>query len=214
MNNDLSQKYYDEMMKYYNKQKKNNPESNPPSSETPESDATISNPSNPEISKPKDLPDPVSVRYPEPDISQFIMSETEPAAFTEKTPVPDGSDYGSLRIEASAGSRAIPVEDVLIIITRAEKPDEILAMLLTDSNGATQTIRIPAPAEMLSESPSDKVVNTVVNITAFKKGYYEVENRNVPVFTGVTSIQPVNMIPLPLNTSEGKTTFTESKPNL
>lgn len=213
MNNDLSQKYYDEIMKYYNqnKQKKNNPEPDPPSSETPDHEAKISDP---EISEPKEYPDPVSVRYPEPDISQFIMSETEPAAFTEKTPVPDGSDYGNLRIEASAGGRAIPVEDVLIIITRAEKPDEILALLLTDSNGATQTIRIPAPAEMLSESPSDKTVNAVVNITAFKKGYYEVENRNVPVFTGVTSIQPVNMIPLPLNTSEGKTTFTESKPNL
>lgn len=221
MKNDLSQKYCDEIMKYYNQQKKNNTRTQE-SSYKPEISVPV-----PEEPVQTDLKETVisetaaefeentAEKYPDPDISKFILTDDYRSAVTEKSVPSVESDYGSLRIEATAGSHAIPVEDALIIITRADKPkEEIVAVLLTDSSGTTQTIKIPAPAEILSESPSDNTVSAVVNITAYKKGYYEIENRNVPVFTGVTSIQPVNMIPLPINSSERKAVFTEDEPNL
>lgn len=156
----------------------------------------------------------VSDRYPDPDLPDYIASpEDQPSAG-----IPAASDrnsYGRLRIEVSSGNHANPIEDALIVVTRGSGTDkDLIGILLTDSSGETQTLEISAPSRELSESPSNRRVNAVVDIIAYKKGYYEVENRNVPIFSGVTSIQSVNMVPLPLNSPEQKMIFTENKPNL
>lgn len=264
MNNDLSKKYCDEMMRYYNMQKKNTPPCSSHKNTSPSSDsvkpamaeindaapsyteeaeissaapqyteeaeisstapqyteeAKISYPAPryaeeaeaiPQLTQEQSEEDAIHNRYPEPDISQF----TEPYRSISDTLQENGS-YGRLRITATSGNRASPIEDVLITVTRAgTEPPELLAVLLTDSNGTTQTLEISAPSETLSETPSDEKVSATVDITAYKKGYFEVLNRNVAVFSGITSIQPVNMVPLPLNSPPMKSVFTERSPNL
>lgn len=217
MNNDISQKYRDEMMKYYNLQKKRNPaENNYEKHAAVPSAEEQSVPSAPYNDIRQNSEPDITAKYPDPDLSEYRLQENSSYTAPETTAseIPD-SEYGRLRVEASSGSRSSPVEDVLVIITRKNGDSkEVLATLLTDSSGSTKTLEISAPAQSLSESPSGQKVNAVVDITAFKKGYYEVENRDIPVFSGITSIQPVNMIPLPLNASDQKIVFTEIQPNL
>ena len=190
----MSKKYQEELLNYYNMQKNKTPDNAD------------------EIPRPENESDEISERYPEPDIEQFRMPEENPEDISMQEQY---SEYGKLRIETTSGNRSVPVEDVLVIVTRgSETPAEVIAVLMTDSSGATRTLEIPAPSRQRSESPTDRTVSAFVNITAFKKGYYEVENRNIPIFTGVTSIQPVNMIPLPLNSGNLKFTYTEPEPNL
>lgn len=214
MNNNISQRYRDEMMRYYSMQKSRMPaQEESAAAEEPRILSVISDiPSD----KRPDTEQNISEEQSEADLSVLRMQETSNYSFPEyavQENLPD--EYGKLRIEATSGSRSSPVDDVLVIITRpAGDSREVLATLLTDSSGLTQTIGISAPAGIFSGSPSGRAVNASVDITAYKKGFYEVENRNVPVFSGITSIQPVNMIPLPLDVSEQKIIYTEHEPNL
>lgn len=195
MDSSKLQKYQEELMQYYNIQKNKAQDST--EEKTPEPDSAE-----------------ISERYPEPEIEQLISEET--TSYPIDSGLPETySEYGKLRIETTSGNRSVPVEDVLVIVTRGKtEPGEVLAVLMTDRSGSTKEIEISAPSRQRSEAPTERAVSSFVNITAFKEGYYEVENRNIPVFTGVTSIQPVNMIPLPINSGNRKVTYTDSEPNL
>lgn len=224
MNSNMSQKYRDEMMRYYNMQKSrvNEPDNDSSAEKEENLQNTAAEPAVPdsetaEYDRRPDMFESVKERYPDPDISDFAVKASETSSY-QTEPVHKMSTspgYGKLRVEATSGNRSTPVEDVLVIITRSSGGSrEVLATLLTDSSGSTQTIEISAPAPVLSGSPNEQVVSAVVDITAYKKGYYEVENKNIQVFTGITSIQPVNMVPLPLNAPDQKIVYTEQLPNL
>lgn len=126
-------------------------------------------------------------------------------------------EYGSLRIEVSSGYGANPIEDALVVITskNADGTRSILSSMLTNSSGETKTAKILSPPASLSENRDNKLpVSSFVDISISRKGYYKVENYNVPVFTGITSIQPVNMIPLPINSPDATLKFNDTESDL
>lgn len=125
------------------------------------------------------------------------------------------SNYGKLRVEVKSANRAVPIEDALVVITKQSVTgNELLSIMLTNPNGETRTVAIPAPAKEISETPSDPTPFAKVNVNTYKKGFYEVENSDIPIFAGVTSIQPVNMIPLPFQDHTQKLVFPEREPDL
>ena len=89
---------------------------------------------------------------------------------------------------------------------------------VTNDNGETEIVKLPAPPKKLSESPNaDKNLKPYAQykISAYLNGYYQIVNSTVPIFSGVTSIQRINMIPLPSYTTERKViNIAESEPNL
>ncbi len=104
---------------------------------------------------------------------------------------------GTLTVRAYTAGGALPVSDVLIRIFGAEEDNRDIAYsLLTDGDGVTESLTLPAPARELSESPKSKEVPyAVYNIEAQKEGYFYKRLYNVPVFDGINSEQLVNMIP-------------------
>ena len=72
----------------------------------------------------------------------------------------------------------------------------IHSVLTTDMSGKTERLELPAPSRELSESPGNIKPYATYTISAEKDGYYPVTNTGVPVFSGITSIQPIEMLPL------------------
>ncbi|MDE6763689.1 MAG: hypothetical protein K2J73_08435 [Oscillospiraceae bacterium] len=117
--------------------------------------------------------------------------------FSNENP-PDMSGQGYLQIEVTTASGAIPVRDATVIITESNNGEEsLIGMVVTDENGTTPIVPLPAPPQSLSEAPdpSEKPYSEY-NISVYKKGFYSIPQLTVPIFDTIKSIQPVSVIPL------------------
>ena len=122
---------------------------------------------------------------------------------------------GTLAVQTYIAGGAIPLEDANVIISKDNPAggEELIKILQTDANGKTETVELPAPPAVNSQSPGNGRKYYTYNIRIDHPGYYTVENRNVPVFAGNKSIQPIEMIPLPYGEEKGKRiTFVEAEP--
>lgn len=109
------------------------------------------------------------------------------------------TESGSLRVEAFASDRAfaVPNSRVMVFIPL---PEGNVAVYdgLTDINGSTESIRLPAPPKSISQSPqtgsNPKLPYAVYSVYVEHPDYVRAVFTNVPVFSGIESIQPVRML--------------------
>ena len=104
---------------------------------------------------------------------------------------------GFLLVKVSTANGAIPIENASVIVQgKDEYNQNILLSLLTDRDGLTARIPLPAPSSNLSQAPtpSQKPYSTY-NIDVFKEGYYPQHYNGVPIFQNVTALQNAHMIP-------------------
>lgn len=104
-------------------------------------------------------------------------------------------ETGYIQLRAYTSSAQFPLEDVAITITA---PDgTAIAMRLTDRNGRIAPVEVPVPdrSESLRPDPPEKPF-TAVNLYARKNGYEQFESENLQVFSGTTTFQDLEMIPL------------------
>ena len=80
------------------------------------------------------------------------------------------------------------------ILTTDLKVKEIA---VTDQNGKTRSIPLPAANPELSQKPGIEHPYITYNIQITADGYIPVRDFNVPLFGGITAIQPVELIPIP-----------------
>ncbi len=126
------------------------------------------------------------------DINDFLVANNE---------------SGTMRVEAFAADRSFGIGSARVMIF-VELPSGNVAVFdgLTDIDGVTQSIRLPAPPRELSQSPQTganarlpySVYSVYVEHPAFVRAVFT----NVPVFSGVESIQPVRMLAKSAGTSE------------
>ncbi len=137
-------------------------------------------------------------RYPEPKLPGYI---SQPEDYPNN--IITGDDYsGIVRAEVTTGERALPVEDAFVIISSSSsgKGKELLGALLTNRSGETIPIAVFTPqAELSTDIPY-----SVVDIVIYKDGFYSVQNKDVSVYSGTTSILPVNLVPLPASSQPKK----------
>lgn len=105
------------------------------------------------------------------------------------------SEQGYLIVNVTTALGAIPIEGAAVTVTSPDGGDIILSVQ-TDSSGKTPKMALDAPARVLSEQPGNVKPFATYTITSEKEGYYTVTNLGVPIFSGITSIQPVAMMPL------------------
>ena len=114
-------------------------------------------------------------------------------------------DYGIMIVRATTASGAYPVPDVNVSIRGAsDVGGDTRISVLTDESGVTQPILLPAPPRALSLSPNNtEEAFSRYDVEIFKDGYYRKKLYDVAVFSGITSILPINMIPsTPYNTEQ------------
>ena len=82
----------------------------------------------------------------------------------------------------------------------------------TDISGLSPVVAVPTVSRELSLQPGTIPPSTAYTIQSDAEGYYSVRNLNVPVYGGITAVQPVEMIPLPEQVTSGKLEFPETGP--
>ncbi|MBR4030618.1 MAG: hypothetical protein IKJ06_04400 [Clostridia bacterium] len=106
---------------------------------------------------------------------------------------------GYLVVQTYLSRESYGVQDVRVELSSGKT-------LYTDENGFTEKIEINAPPREESEqpgNPGDATPYTAVDITLAKEGYFTIIIRNVQIFAGETTLQPVQMLPLPENGGGG-----------
>ena len=108
---------------------------------------------------------------------------------------------GYLVVRVTTASEAIPLEGATVTVY-GNQPDfsSVIARLQTGNDGLTPKIALVTPPRSLSEEPNSvRIPYATYNITVDKEGYSPTEMYGVPIFDGITSVQPADMIPLPQN---------------
>ena len=140
----------------------------------------------------------------EGDTSPFSDEKTE-----DDRPVPKFSTYedfirsnpqtGSLRFQVYAANQAFPVPSARVtVVLELENETRELFDGLTDINGVIDDITLPAPDKNLSQSPSDTPALPYSSYTAVVEHpeFAGARFTDIPVFSGVKSVQGVELIPL------------------
>ena len=109
---------------------------------------------------------------------------------------------GNIRIKTYTADEALPVSGTLVKIYGTDDYNkDVKYSLITDSNGITEEITLPAPAKFYSTSPGAKESPyAVYNVELAKEGYYTKRIDNVPIFSDTTALLPIEMIPLSYDT--------------
>ncbi len=138
-----------------------------------------------------------------------MQNELSPRYPTD-TPVPESSqnnsrpigsltETGFLIIQVFAARRAYPLPGATVQISYPEQNGviSVYRVLLTDISGKTEKLSLPAPPKSLSESYRPlEMPYAVYEIRVTLPGYYPIRIKAVQIFSTITSIQPINMIPL------------------
>ena len=111
------------------------------------------------------------------------------------------TEYGSLSVRAYTAGGALPVVGAIVRIFGAEEDNrEVVHSLLTDTDGKAPTVKLPTPNKSYSMAPGpSERPYALYDLEISADEYYTKQIRGVSVFSGITSLQLVNMIPLSQN---------------
>ena len=109
------------------------------------------------------------------------------------------NNIGSMVITALTAGGALPVEGTVVKITGVDEENRTVEYsLITDKDGITEKISLPAPSRNLSLSPgAAEQPYAQYNVEISAPGFYTKRLFGVAVFEGTETLQQVNMIPLP-----------------
>ena len=124
------------------------------------------------------------------------------------------SSVGYLTVRVSTASGAIPLEGVAVNVRGADVDSSaVIYSLTTDSDGLTPTVALAAPPRENSQAPSwDVPAYAVYNLDVFLDGYAPAFFHNVPIFSGINSVQPVVLLPLTENPTQNESTHVTEAP--
>ena len=107
-------------------------------------------------------------------------------------------NFGNLTIRTYTAGGGLPVEGALVRIFGAEEVNrDVSHTLITDEDGTTQNVALPAPLRINSLSPNPSgAAYALYNIEVEKDGYYDKKIFGSSVFSGINSLLLVNMIPV------------------
>ena len=114
---------------------------------------------------------------------------------------------GFLTVTVRTANGAIPIENALVSIyenyTTKNGNNDVLNSngylvfsTRTNKNGQTEKIALPTKKASLSTSPGNERPFMSYNVFASAEGYFDSDVINIPVFQGITSVQPIDLIPL------------------
>ena len=107
------------------------------------------------------------------------------------------TEVGYLTVRVSTAGGAIPLEGAAVNIRGGNiEESAIIYSLVTNSDGLTPTVSLPTPPRSASEVPQDtEPAYAVYNIDVYARGYVPAFFHNVPIFSGINSVQPAVLVP-------------------
>lgn len=105
-------------------------------------------------------------------------------------------NFGTLLFQVTGGQGAFPIAGAKVVITKDLTNGHVLSITTaTDESGKTEEFSLPAPDKSLSQSPGGEDVFAIYDAIITSPGYTAVVVREIPIFDGITTIQPVNLSP-------------------
>lgn len=162
-----------------------------------------------------DAEDEFNQRYPEPDLSSLDTDSgtlehenSTPPEYTSEEAL--GDCIGYILANVRSGDESSPVGGATVAVTAViDGQRMILASGLTDENGTTRKLEVPVPDAVHSQAPDPSVrPYSLYDVTVTAEGYFNARSVDVPVFSGITSVQNFNMIPVPIMTEPSSETLT------
>lgn len=161
--------------------------------------------------------------YPEPDLSALnrdysngLVDDAIPPSYVSEESI--GSSRGYIQVNVRTGDDSYAVPDAIVLITATvDGRRMILAAGLTDLSGATRLFEVPVPDILYSQSPDSEVrPYSLFDISVTADGFFNSRSVDVPVFSGITSVQNFNMIPVPafMKSTDETVTYFNQEPNL
>lgn len=111
--------------------------------------------------------------------------------------MPTERNFGYLTVRAYTAGEALPVEGATVTVR--DGGDGLITediVRITGRSGQTELIALPAPPAADSQSPSETRPYAIYDLTVTHPRFYPFNATGVPVFSGITSLQPINMVPL------------------
>lgn len=107
----------------------------------------------------------------------------------------DQSGTMSVRVYTAGG--ALPIENAIIRITGAEEANrDVYYSLLTDRDGITDTVLLPAPKKFLSQSPEPaEAPFAIYDVEVSKDGYFSRRIYGNQVFADTNSELLIELTP-------------------
>ena len=143
-------------------------------------------------------------------------TETQPTAEMQTTvppPVEDAS-VGRLIAIVTAVRGLYPVKNAKVTIFTEEPENKtIISTDFTDQSGRTGEFILPAPPRQLSQQAGSEVLPySQYNMLVEAEGYVDTIHLNIPVFSGVVSLQQSDMMLLETaGVGKSPTVFEENK---
>lgn len=110
----------------------------------------------------------------------------------------EDTGYGSLIVQTVTADGALPVAGAKVVISRMIDGQETLQGYdTTDISGRTRVFALPAPSAELSQVPGNLRPYASYIISVKADGFGDAKFRNVPIFSGIQSIQQVVLLPVP-----------------
>ncbi|MGN0136371.1 hypothetical protein [Anaerotignum sp.] len=125
-------------------------------------------------------------------------------------------NFGTLLFQVTSGQGAFPVAGATVVITKNLTDGHSLSITTTtDESGKTEEFSLPAPSRSLSQTPGGRDVFATYDAVITAPGHVTVIVHDIPIFDGITTIQPVNLAPdLNGNIANETETITDTEPNL
>lgn len=108
------------------------------------------------------------------------------------------SEYGFVTARVFTSRGQIPIEGASVVVETADN-SSVLGARITDKNGLASPVRIQTPPKDLSVSPGGDEPFAMVSIRVSHPMYYTYYVQNVQVFSGQTSLQNAELVPIEEN---------------
>ena len=144
------------------------------------------------------------------NISEPSLSEKNENAVSDSK----GDKKGSLAVTVTTLRSIYPLPNAKVSVFQGEINNmQVLTTVYTDQSGKTPEIPLPAPEALLSQqSDYSGKPYSVYNIIVSAEGFRDNIHLNIPVFSGVTTIQRSNMMLLETaGENKGPQIFDESE---
>ncbi len=115
-----------------------------------------------------------------------------------------------LIVQVFTARQALPISEASVTVSRItdlQGGREVMAVHITDENGKTPAIPLPTPPQYLSETPGNSHPYSEYTVDVKKSGYYDNTVRGIQMFDTITTVEPVNLIPLPSGQNNGREEF-------
>lgn len=107
----------------------------------------------------------------------------------------DRPDTGQLLVNVSSMISSRAVSNATVQITDSNEPEQVLEELITDSNGQTDTIDLPAPPLEYSLEPLSAQPYSVFNLKITAPGFEPTVISGAEILSGQISLQNISLIP-------------------